>query len=81
MTYITLIVEAGADIKTAQTLARHSTPQLTLNVYAKVRPERLVDATEKVGETLLGNTPEAQRDPNGRGSDAGPFQRPDAKIA
>jgi len=29
------VVAGGADLKTAQDLARHSTPSLTMNTYAK----------------------------------------------
>ncbi len=36
-----------------QTLARHSTPNLTMNVYAKNRNERLSELAEKIGETVL----------------------------
>ena len=32
-TYGTLLIKAGADIKTVQTLMRHSTPSLTLGIY------------------------------------------------
>ena len=39
--YITFVIESGANIKEAQVLARHSTPEMTLNVYARVRPDRL----------------------------------------
>jgi len=35
--YITFVLESGTDLKTAQTLARHSTPDLTMNVYGKAR--------------------------------------------
>ena len=47
--YITFVIESGADIKTAQTLARHCSPQLTLNIYAKARPERLRATVEAIG--------------------------------
>ena len=33
--YITNLVTSGASVKTCQTLARHSTPSLTIGVYAK----------------------------------------------
>ena len=36
VTYVTLLVKGGASVKVAQELARHSTPTLTLNVYAKL---------------------------------------------
>jgi len=51
--FVTLAVEAGANIKEAQTLARHSTPTLTANVYARTRDERLAQLAERVGETVL----------------------------
>jgi len=51
--YITFVIESGADVKTAQTLARHSNAMLTMNVYAKARKERLVDVTEKLGDTIF----------------------------
>tara|TARA_B100001013_G_scaffold276352_1_gene176728 strand:+ start:305 stop:502 length:198 start_codon:yes stop_codon:yes gene_type:complete len=34
VTYITLVVEAGSNVKEAQTLARHSPPNLTMNIYS-----------------------------------------------
>ncbi len=43
----------GANVKELQTLARHSTPQLTMNVYAKNRNERLSELAEKIGESVL----------------------------
>jgi len=51
--YITHLIETGADVKTVQTLARHSDPRITLAVYAKARPERLADAAEAVGKAVL----------------------------
>jgi site-specific recombinase XerD len=50
--YITFVVESGADIKSAQTLARHSTPALTLNIYARARQERLAEIADSVGNLL-----------------------------
>ena len=50
--YITMLFESGADPKTVQALARHASPNLTFNVYAKTRPERLSDAVEAVGKML-----------------------------
>jgi integrase len=46
--YITELAEAGVDIKSLQTLARHSTPVLTMNVYAKARPSPLAAAVAKL---------------------------------
>lgn len=34
-TFISLIIRSGASVKTAQTLARYSTPSLTIGVFAK----------------------------------------------
>jgi hypothetical protein len=34
--YINFVIESGVSIKEAQALARHATPQLTLNVYGRV---------------------------------------------
>lgn len=53
--YITYVIEAGADIKTAQTLARHSSPHLTLSIYARTRPERLRSVAELVGNVVQGS--------------------------
>jgi hypothetical protein len=50
--YITMLFESGATLKEAQELARHITPQLTANVYAKVRDERLASLVEHVGQAL-----------------------------
>ena len=36
VTYITMLVRGGATVREAQSLARHSDPKLTLNVYAKL---------------------------------------------
>jgi site-specific recombinase XerC len=53
--YSTFVVEAGTDIKTAQTLMRHSSPNLTLNTYARARKERLAEVAEKVGTAMMPN--------------------------
>jgi len=51
-TYTTLVVDSGANVKEAQSLLRHSTPELTMNVYARARSERLGEIADKVGECL-----------------------------
>ena len=51
--FITYIPEAGATVKEAQVLARHSTPILTMNTYARAKDSRLSDLTEMVAERLL----------------------------
>lgn len=52
VTYITNVIESGANIKEAQTLARHSNPMMTANIYAKTKRERLAEVSELVGEKL-----------------------------
>ena len=47
-TYVSLVIESGASVKEAMTLARHSTPNLTLNVYARARQERLEQVAAKM---------------------------------
>lgn len=51
--FITFVIEEGATDKEAQALARHATPQLTFNVYARTREERLASTIEKVAAVLL----------------------------
>lgn len=50
--YVTLVVETGATIKEAQMFARHATPTLTMNTYARSRDERLADITEQIGDKI-----------------------------
>lgn len=49
-----------ADAKTAQTLARHKTIDLTMNVYGRANAERVRAATEALGKAIEGA--EAARD-------------------
>ena len=51
--YISFVLEAGASVKEAQALARHSNADLTLNTYARARDERLSEITERVAKTAL----------------------------
>ena len=51
-TFTTLVLEAGAHPKEAQSLLRHSTVELTMNRYAKTRDDRLHDITERVAHTI-----------------------------
>ena len=53
VSFVTLAVEVGANIREAQTLARHSTPESTANVYAKTRDARLAELAESIGERVL----------------------------
>ena len=52
VTYINLVIEAGASVKEAQALARHATPTLTLGVYGRTREKRLHEVVGQVAQTL-----------------------------
>ena len=52
-TYGTMLVRSGADIKTVQTLMRHSTPSMTLGIYVHYDSAKLreaVAALPRIGE-------------------------------
>ncbi len=53
VTYINLVIGTGADVKTAQTLARHSTPTMTMNVYGRPVEEREIKAVEELGNLII----------------------------
>ncbi|MEW6358501.1 MAG: site-specific integrase [Planctomycetota bacterium] len=52
VSFVTLVSESGATVKETQSLARHATPQMTMNVYAKVREDRLSQVAERVGKVV-----------------------------
>jgi integrase len=51
--YTTLIFDVGGNLKEAQTLARHSDPRITANIYGKTRDGRLHGLAESVAERIL----------------------------
>ena len=51
--FISRVLESGASVKEAMALARHSTPNLTLNVYGRAREGRLAEIAEAVGAGIL----------------------------
>ena len=53
VTYINLLLDSGIDPKTTQTMARHSTLDLTMNIYARTTDERLKTAAENVGQLVF----------------------------
>ena len=53
LAYINFVLESGVSVKEAQVLARHSTPELTFNVYGRTRKERLSETAEKVAANIL----------------------------
>jgi integrase len=74
LAYINLLLESGASVKEAQTLARHSTPELTMNVYGQTRKDRLAETAEEVAANLL---PSLQQ----RRCSAGPLSQPSCPDA
>ena len=54
-TFATMMVASGVDIKTTQALMGHSTPEMTLKVYAKKEESRLPDAVRKMETFLAGS--------------------------
>ncbi len=51
--FVTLAAEAGANIRELQTMARHSSPEMTANFYARTRHERLSELAEKISENIF----------------------------
>jgi len=51
--YVTFVLNAGAGLKEAQSLARHSTPDMTMNVYGRAFDDRLAELSEAVGAQIL----------------------------
>ncbi len=47
-TYISHLVSPGASVKTSQTLARHSSPVLTIGIYAKASLHDIAGAVESL---------------------------------
>ena len=56
-TFVTNIVASGATVKTAQELARHSTPTLTFNVYAHARLHDVASAVERLPDPFSSQHP------------------------
>ena len=51
--YINLVIESGVTVKEAQALARHASPELTMNVYGQAQDDRLAEAVERVAEVVI----------------------------
>ena len=51
--YINFVLDSGANVKTAQELARHATPEMTMNVYGRARDEKMRETVEAVGNMLF----------------------------
>jgi integrase len=52
VTHVSLGFEAGASVKDAQALARHSTPGMTLNTYGRTRDDCLAQIVERIGDMV-----------------------------
>jgi integrase len=50
--FISRVVKGGASVKEAQTLARHSTPVLTMNIYSRATLLDVAGAVEGLGDLL-----------------------------
>jgi hypothetical protein len=50
--YINSVVESGTDLKTIMTLARHGSAQMSMETYAKPKPDRLRAAAESANSRL-----------------------------
>jgi len=50
--YVSFVLQSGATVKEAQSLARHATPDLTMNTYGRTRRDRLAEVAEAVGEAV-----------------------------
>jgi hypothetical protein len=50
--YINFLIDVGANVKTTQALARHATPEMTMNVYGRARQDNQREAVELLGDML-----------------------------
>jgi site-specific recombinase XerC len=69
VTYISNLVSSGASVKTCQVLARHSTPNLTIGVYAKATIHDLagaVNALPDLGPDALPTKPADAKETEGQ---------------
>ena len=64
VTFISRVLESGCGVKEAMSLARHASPNLTLNVYGRTSEGRLAAIAEAVGGLVL--TPEIEADSTAR---------------
>jgi integrase len=75
-TYITHLVNSGASVKTCQTLARHSTPVLTIGVYSKTSLHDLAVAVDALPD-LSPQNPARDRQPlQATGTGREPISKP-----
>jgi integrase len=73
--FISQVVASGASVKEAQTLARHSTPVLTMNVYSRASLLDVAGAVEGLGDLLTSQPTRPQAEAavlRATGTDGGP---------
>jgi integrase len=61
--FISRVVASGASVKEAQTLARHSTPVLTMNTYSRATLLDVAGAVEGLGDLLTSQPTRPQAEP------------------
>jgi site-specific recombinase XerD len=50
--FVTAMLQAGVNVKVAQTLAGHHSAAFTLDVYADALPQQMDEAGEKVADVI-----------------------------
>jgi hypothetical protein len=71
--FVSAIVSGGANVKTAQELARHSTPKLTFDVYAHARLHDVVGAVERLPDPF--QAPPRMEAARATGTDGQPIRK------
>ncbi len=51
-TYVNLVLDSGASVKEAMDLARHLSPNMTMNVYGRSRWDRKAGIVEQIGNSI-----------------------------
>lgn len=60
--YVSLLIETGADIRTVQELARHSDPRTTMAAYARSRQDVKEEAILRLRRTIVPNIEPSESD-------------------
>ena len=71
--FVSAIVAGGANVKTAQELARHSTPKLTFDVYAHARLHDIVGSVERLPDPF--QAPQRPEKNHATGTDGRPISK------
>lgn len=54
--YINMLIDSGADVKTVQEMSRHDTVAVTFDIYGRTKRERMVKVADKVGDIVAGSS-------------------------